>query len=197
MSLEAERARLAAVIGALAGPPPPTLADFVQLFSPRSLEKREAFVSAGTTPTSIAFVCEGLLRMYYPRPDGRESNKSFVAENELCAAFEALLDGRPTRLAIECLEPTRLLVASYAEVRSLYDRDPYWDRVGRCVAERLYVKKVRKEAQLLMGSASERYEVFLTECAGIEARVPDYHVASYLGITPESLSRIRRARARS
>ena len=194
MSAPDDRARLGAVLTVIAGELPASGEDFLALFRPTTLDKNEPWVRAGSSPKTIAFVREGLLRMFYTRDDGREVNKSFITEDGLCGALESLLDGAPTRLAIEALEPTRLLVADYARVTSFYAIDPYWERLGRIFAERLYVKKVRKEAQLLMDTAASRYERFLSEHPAVEARVPDYHIASYLGITPESLSRIKRSR---
>lgn len=132
--------------------------------------------------------------MYYERGDGRDFNKGFISEGGFCGAIEALITEAPTRLNIEALEPSRLLVFPHRHLRSLYDRDPYWERVGRCFAERLLVKKVRKEAALLMDSASERYEAFLADNPSLENRIADYHVASYLGVAPETLSRLKRAR---
>ncbi|MEM9074397.1 MAG: Crp/Fnr family transcriptional regulator [Myxococcota bacterium] len=184
---------LLGVIRHLAGTPPSR--DFLDLFRPLSLDRGDVFEPAGEPATRIAFIESGLLRMFYTRADGRAFNKSFVAELDFCAALESLLDGRPSRLSIEALEPSRLLVARYADFRALYDVDPYWERLGRLFIERLYLKKARKEAAFLLDSAAERYETFLREYPALEARVPDYHVASYLGVTPESLSRLRKARA--
>lgn len=74
---------------------------------------------------------------------------------------------------------------------SLYKRHRCWETLGRKLAEGLYIKKEMKERLLLMNTAEERYLQFLKEFPGLEKRVPQYHIASYLGITPVSLSRIR------
>lgn len=157
----------------------------------RCLERGAHLVRAGERPTTVAFVAEGLLRLYYGRADGREFNKSFVAAPDFASAHEALLTGEASRLAIQALEPTRLVVLDYAVLTSFYERDIVWQRMARLFVEGLYVKKARKEAALLMDSAAERYRTFTTECGHLEGRIADYHIASYLGITPEALSRLK------
>ena len=89
-----------------------------------------------------------------------------------------------------------MLEFDYGLVRAFYDRSAYWQRFGRLNAERLYVKKARREAALLMDPPLARYEAFLREYGADAERIRGYHVASYLGITPEALSRLRKSRRR-
>lgn len=189
-----ERAASEAMRGFLSQAGPLPAADWQELerhLRHRRLERGAHLVRAGERPTTVAFVAEGLLRLYYGRDDGREFNKSFVAAPDFASAHEALLTGEPSRLAIQALEPSRLVVLDYDVLTSFYERDMAWQRMARLFVERLYVKKARKEAALLMDSAAERYRTFLAEYGPLEARIPDYHIASYLGITPEALSRLK------
>ncbi len=191
-------ASLRATLTHFAGEPPEVLwEEFRGFMRLRTMKKGEAFAREGEHTHSVAFVASGLFRMFYRRPDGRELNKSFVAENDFVGSFEALLSGDVNRLAIECMAPATVLEFTFAKARALHDRHHYWQRFGRLLAERLYVKKARREAALLMDTALERYEVFLQEHPELAERVPDYHIASYLGITPEALSRLKKARVRS
>jgi CRP-like cAMP-binding protein len=109
-------------------------------------------------------------------------------------AFESLLVREPSSVAIECLVPASLYELPYERVCELQERDPFWQRFGRLLAERLYVKKARREAELLLDSASQRYERFLERHREVVDEIPGYQVAAYLGITAEALSRIRRKR---
>jgi CRP-like cAMP-binding protein len=161
---------------------------------PRQLARGEHLIRLGEPVTCVALVCSGLLRIYYPRPDGRDYIKSFVWAPDFVAAFESLLMREPSSVAIECLVPASLYELSYERVRELQERDPFWQRFGRLFAERLYVKKARREAELLLESASQRYERFLDRHQEVVDQIPGYHVAAYLGITAEALSRIRRKR---
>lgn len=157
-----------------------------------TLAKGQHFLRAGSRATTVGYVAEGLLRLYYHGGDGKEFNKSFVFAPDLVSGHESLISGAPSRLSIEALEPTRLLVVPYATLSRLYEEDIAWQRLGRVFTELLYVKKARKEAALLMDSATDRYQAYLDEYGALEGRVADYHVASYLGITPEALSRLKR-----
>jgi CRP-like cAMP-binding protein len=189
-------AALRQLVARLAGEPIPYLDEFTALFRRRSLDKGEFLVRAGDSSDTVAFVGSGVARMFYTRRDGKEFNKGFVSPPDFVSALEALITRTPTSLSIQALSPMQLLVASYAELSKFYDRDMYWQRAGRLIVERVYVKKVRREASLLMDSAAERYAAFLAEHHAALDQVADYHVAAYLGITPEALSRLRRARAK-
>lgn len=176
-----------------AGAPPPAQWEaFAAGFRLRTLAKATYLVHVGERTSQIAFVAEGLLRMVYLREDGREFNKTFVASRDFAGVLESLVTGEASRLSIQCLEETTVLEADYAHACSFYRQDVYWERFGRLFAERLYVRKARREAALLMDSPASRYRTFLIEYAQIAERVPDYHIASYLGVTPETLSRLRR-----
>lgn len=181
-------------VRAIGGVPIPYFDEFAALFRHRALEKGEHFARAGELPTSVGFVYSGIARMYYTRRDGKEFNKGFVSAPDFVSALEALITKTPTPLAIRALTPMQLLVAPYDGVAGFFERDMYWQRLGRLVVEHVYVKKARREASLLMNTAAERYEQFLAEHRQIAGQVPDYHIASYLGITPQALSRLRHAR---
>ncbi len=177
-----------------AGPPP---AEHWQALKARlrlqRITKGQWVNQAGDRPTELQFVCAGLLRMYYLRPDGREFNKSFLADPSFAADMVSLLEGSPSRMYIQCLEDSYLLSWNYQNLTELYQADAYFQKLGRLMAEHLYVKKIKREAALLMDSAGQRYEDFLQEYGSLENRLPDYHIASYLGITPEALSRLKKA----
>jgi CRP/FNR family transcriptional regulator, anaerobic regulatory protein len=168
--------------------------EFSGLFRSRKVDRKAHFLHVGDRASTLGFVVSGLFRLYYTRSDGREFNKSFVAEGHFIAALESLLSGEASRVAFEALEDAELLVAPYEQVAAFYERDMFWQRFGRLHAERLLLRKVRREESLLLDPAPVRYEDFLREHGAIEGRVPAYHVASYLGITPEALSRIKAKR---
>lgn len=163
-------------------------------FRVQHVTKGAHWLRAGERAASLGFVVRGLFRLYYARNDGKEYNKSFIAEHEFLAAIDAMLAQRPSRMSIQALADSEILTVPYADVQAFYERDPFWERFGRLMAERLVVKKLEREAALLMDSAAVRYDAFLRDHGALEARIPDYHVARYLGITPEALSRLKRAR---
>ena len=116
---------------------------------------------------------------------------SFCAENVFVAAYSALLMKQPSRLFIQALEDTKLLVADYSVYRSLSESQAGLQRLNCRIAEFLFIKKERRESALLLDDAKTRYLSFLEEYPGLEARLKQHHIASYLGVTPVTLSRIR------
>ena len=179
------------VLSQLVSPPDPELDEFLKLFQVRSIEKGAYFVRAGDRSTELAFVNAGLLRFFYQTTDGKESYKSFVAENQFTAAYSAFLTGMPTRFSIQALEECHLLICDLHMVVNMFDRHDCWERLGRILAEQLFIKKEAREAEFLLDDAETRYRNFQKQYPGLEGRVAQYHVASYVGITPVALSRIR------
>lgn len=184
---------LRGVLKQVGGELPSDFAEFTSLFRRAKLRKGEVFVRSGEQTQALAFVTSGIARMFYTRNSGKEFNKGFVSAPEFMSALEALLTGSPTGLTIQALSPMTLLVAHYPSVEAFYERDMFWQRVGRRLIEQVYIKKVRREASLLVDTAVERYAKFLAAHTELANLVPDYHIAAYLGITPEALSRLKRA----
>ena len=162
-----------------------------QIFQPAVLQKGSYFVRAGEIPKKLVFVVTGLLRLFYIDVNGAEFNKSFSAENGFVAAYSGLLLQEPSRLFVEALEDSQLLVADYAAYQTLAEGHICWQIINRKIAENLFVKKEKRESELLLDNATTRYLTFLAEYPNLENRLKQYHIASYLGITPVSLSRIR------
>jgi CRP-like cAMP-binding protein len=183
---------LSQVLNQLIAPPKTELEGFLNLFEPRILEPGEYFLRAGDPSTALAFVNSGLLRFFYQTADGKEFNKSFIPENQFAAAYSAFLTGMPARFSTQALEQSHLLVCDLAPVIEMFDLHRCWEKLGRILAEQLYIKKETREAEFLLDDAETRYRNFQNSYPGLEDRLAQYHIASYLGITPVALSRIRR-----
>ncbi|HEY8942766.1 MAG TPA: Crp/Fnr family transcriptional regulator, partial [Polyangiaceae bacterium] len=165
--------------------------DFARLFRSGDYEAGQQLVLPGAPLGDLFFVVEGLLRFYYIDGGGRQWNKSFVGGGTFAGALSSYVLGLPARYAIEALEPTQVLVARWVEVDAAYDRHPAIERLGRRFAEWLAVRKELREQAFLELDAAKRYQVFLEEHAELATRIPNYHIASYLGVTEVTLSRIR------
>lgn len=163
----------------------------VDLFKLVRLDKSAFFIRAGEIPQTFGFVVSGLLRLYYIDAAGVEYTKSFCVENEVVAAYSALLLDQPSRLYIEALEDSCLLIAPYQQYQIVSDQHVSWQIVNRKLAETLFIKKEQRESDLLLDDATARYLKFLQAYPGLEPRLKQHHIGSYLGITPVSLSRIR------
>lgn len=150
--------------------------------------------SAGEVPQTLFFLRSGLVRFYYLTAEGKAFNKNFLKEGSVATSLGSFLEARPSPFFAETLEDTTCTTLPTALVHDLRARDLVWERLIAGFITRLALQKERREASFLLNSAVERYEAFLAEFADIAGRVPQYHIASYLGITPVALSRIRARR---
>jgi CRP-like cAMP-binding protein len=161
-----------------------------RLFHQRTRTKGEFFSLAGDVADRLAFVEDGILRMFYTTPDGKEHNKRFFRAGDW--VLGGLSPGRPTIVSVQALVPCRLQEIAWSVFESATCDSLRWARWTRTrLLAYLDEKQVRENA-LLSTSALERYGVFRREYSDVDERIPLHHVASYLGITPTQLSRLRR-----
>ncbi|RMH50100.1 MAG: Crp/Fnr family transcriptional regulator [Bacteroidetes bacterium] len=170
--------------------------DFASAFHEREFAQGDHLVLAGDVLTDVFFVVEGLLRLYYTDREGREWNKTFAKEGSFTGSIASGLLGVPAPFSIQALEPAVVLAARWDVLEALYDRHPALERLGRRLAEWIVVKKEMKERAFLEQTPTERYLAFVSEEPDLFARLPLYHVASYVGVSEVSLSRIRGRLAR-
>jgi CRP-like cAMP-binding protein len=156
------------------------------------LRRDEKWISEGQKEQDLGIVLEGNIRHYYTR-DGEEKTTYFYFEHHLVSSYISAITATPSQLTIEALTDSRLLAFSYTHLKSLYDHSPKWERFGRLVAEYLAIGLEERMAGLLTMSPEERYLQLLEgNKQKIIERIPQHYIANYLGITPVSLSRIRK-----
>ncbi|MCB2198353.1 Crp/Fnr family transcriptional regulator [bacterium] len=153
--------------------------------------KFDYFAEAGEQVYSIGFVTEGLFRAFYRSSGGDEYNKTFFMPGSFIAPLTALVRGKQNQINLQALIPSRLLIFPYDQFTRLYDRYPELERLVRIVIQQEWAKKEEREIALVTQTARSRYETFLADHPGLEEEIPQYHIASYLGVTPIHLSRIR------
>jgi len=162
------------------------------LFSEIKLNKGKVFAKKGEYSRKIAFVKEGVLRAYYSNDVGEEYSKTFFTKTNLVGAYSSLVTGEKNLITIDCLTSCVLLVAEYNKITALYEKFPKVERLARILAEQFFVRKEKREIELVTLEAKDRYTIFRQEHPLLEQLIPQYHIASYLGISPTQLSRIRR-----
>ena len=183
---------LRASFDAVLGPMPDASWELgARLFSYRPMARDEYLLHAGDVSDWLYFALKGVLRQFYTTEDGKEFNKSFSVEGEPCGSFRSALAREPSRFGIQALESGELLRVRFAELMALFDRDVHWERVGRRGAEYQTLLNEEREAEFLLDTAAVRYRRFRERHPGLGSRIAQYHIASYLGITPVALSRIR------
>jgi len=170
---------------------PESLERLLSCFVQIKLGKGKAFAKKGEYSKNIGFVEKGVLRAYYQNDKGEEYNKTFFTANNFVGAYSSLVSGNVNLIDIDCLTDSILLVANFREIKSLYNQHPKIERLARVLAEQFFVKKEKREIELATLNAKERYSIFKQEHFTLEQLIPQYHIASYLGVSPTQLSRIR------
>ncbi|OCX50504.1 Crp/Fnr family transcriptional regulator [Mucilaginibacter sp. PPCGB 2223] len=162
-----------------------------QLFSERKLKKGEHFLQEGQICRSAALIGTGLVR-YYVNEDGNEGTYYFGSEGDFVCDYESFLPRTPSTKNIQALEDTLLFAISYDNLQRLYREVEAGERLGRLAIEQVFVSILQQLSSFYKDSPELRYQRFLKTFAGISQRVPQYYIASYVGIKPQSLSRIRK-----
>ena len=170
------------------------LAKIDKLFSLRHCKKNEFFLRQNDQPLFSAFVTQGAFREFYSDKNGREYNKVFCFKGDFTGSYYDLEMKRPSTVSIQALTDSTIMVMLHEDYQKLVETDPFWLKAAYAFIRGLLMRKVEKEFQLLTLSASERYDLLRRQHPELENLVPAYHIASYLGITPISLSRIRAQR---
>ncbi|GAB2583371.1 Crp/Fnr family transcriptional regulator [Spirosoma areae] len=183
--------RLKASLDRLLPLTPEEFVHFVTLLTPRKLTKYEHYLRAGEVCTHIAFINQGCLRYYYLK-DGSEFNGQFFFEGSWIGEYQSFLTGKPSIQYFDALENAELLVMQHRDLQKLYTDLPKFERFGRVLAENVVIGSQYRTASLLFDTPEERYLKLISDRPKVVERIPLHHIASYLGIKPESLSRIRK-----
>jgi CRP/FNR family transcriptional regulator, anaerobic regulatory protein len=159
--------------------------------SRRSLKKGEVLLAEGEVHEYVSFVNKGALRMYR-QLNGEEITVHFTFENDYISEYVSFLTRTPSIHYIKALEDSELIEMHYDKVQELYERFPVWQKYGRLIAERLFIQLCERNEDLHYQTPEENYLQLIEHRPYIIERVSQLHIASYLGIQPESLSRIRK-----
>lgn len=170
-------------------------ADFTTFYGylrPLALRKRQHLLQAGEGCSYYAFVTQGCLRSYSLTTEGHEHTLQFAPEDWWISDLYSLLTRQPSTMNIDALEDSQLLLLDQADLETIYAACPVFERYFRLLMQSRYVVLQERVNASLSQTATEKYQHFLSKYPTIAQRVPQHVIASYLGITPESLSRVRR-----
>lgn len=169
---------------------PEEMDELVKHFIPHRFSKKEMILAAGEFSNTAYFVAEGLVRIYYVK-EGKEITNWFIKENMVFAPTYSILTGGANYSNYEALEDTIVLQIQYSVLESFYSKYHKMEHMGRKLIEAYYGAFMKKTFNVLFLSAEERYSLFIRDNADLLNRVPLRYIASYLGITQETLSRLR------
>ena len=158
----------------------------------RQLDAGDMLVCAGDRAESIYLVVAGLLRLFYLSPDGKERNKAFFGPGEITGAISAILTQGPAPFSIQALEKTTLLRSNFSQFQHFIQQSSRGSALYIELLTEAFIRNERREAMLLTCDAERRYRWLLEHEADLLQRVPQYHIASYLGVDAVSLSRIKK-----
>lgn len=165
------------------------------LFEPflktRKIAAKEYVLSAGKTCREIGFINHGSFRTFY-LSDDKEINTHFVFENDFVVDYDSFLEAKPSRYCIQALEDSEIVTFNLQALLHAYDQSRNWERFGRVMAEKSYQMTTHRVESFLFLDGEQRYLDLLKNEPQIFDRIPLYHIASYLGMERESLSRLRK-----
>ena len=167
------------------------LDSFISLFNSLSLKKGEYFIKEGQYKKQLGLIKKGCMYCYYLK-DGEQVIDEFSLDNEFITDYYSYLTNSPANKNVRCIEDTEMLVLDFEVLKTKFSNSKNYEKVGRKMAEGLLINWQQKAKSLMLDDAETRYLNLISKRADLVQRVPQYLIASYLNVKPETLSRIRR-----
>ncbi len=169
---------------------PQQQAELLKFMKLQELPKDTVLLNQGEVSNYLHFLLEGVVRSVYLK-DGKEITSWFGFQGRVISCYYSFISRKPCSESIVVISDCKLLSISYENIQFLYTQDPIWNKLGRLMVEHYYVEAQERVTSLQSLSAAERYDQLLQQYPNILEQVKLGHIASYLGITQETLSRIR------
>src|SRR5215204_251085 len=163
---------------------------FSSKLSRQQFPKRMVVLKTGQIERYLSFIQEGIIRFYVPREEN-DLTFSFAFDNSFVSAYDSFLLQTPVTYHVETLTDCTLWRVSYNDLQEIYRETEVGNLIGRQAGEDLFLKKSKRELSLLNDTAEQRYLNLFTEQPQLIKEIPLKYIASYIGITPQALSRIR------
>lgn len=170
--------------------------DFVAPWKPISFRRDSIIIETGQVENWFYFIYQGVTRGYFLR-NGEDISVGFAYNGDFLSAIDSWISRQPTLYYLGCLTDIQALRIHYDDLQALYDRYKFAERWGRRLMEEILFGLGQREISVLSFSAEERYDRLMQNAPHIGQLVAQKHLASYLGMKPETFSRIRRKRTRS
>lgn len=153
--------------------------------------KKALLLKTGQVEKYLSFVEKGIIRYFIPGED-KDLTFGFAFDNAFMSAYDSFLSQTPSAYQVETLSETVLWRLSYSNLQDIYSETGVGNLIGRFASEDLFLKKAKRELSLLHDTAEQRYVNLFTERPHLIQYIPLKYIASYIGITPQALSRIRK-----
>ena len=158
----------------------------------RKIKRRQFILQEEDVCKHYTFVAEGCFKKFQVDQKGTEHNLQFIAENDWIMEIDSFYNEKPSRVFIEAIEPSIILQITKPDLINLFMSNPKFNRNFRVIIENRFVELENRVLQAISSTAEERYLTFLAQYPKLSQRLPNTQIASYLGITPEFLSKIRK-----
>lgn len=168
---------------------------FVSLHEYMSLKKGAKLIKNGQVESYLYYISDGVLRSYLNKEkndDVKEITISLVFPDRFYSAYDSFISQTPCEFTTECVTDVELYRISYDNLQSIYDKTDFGQKVEKLATEQLYLTKSKREKSLLSDSVDERYLYLLNKHPQKIHQVPLKYIASYIGVTPQALSKIRK-----
>lgn len=166
---------------------------FENILDFRVFKKKEFLLKVGEYCKGIFFVVEGTIRSFHLNANGNEVCSSFYFENDFIREFESLVNEEPSQTNIQAIEDCSVYYIGKSQLQALYEESAIFLRIGRVILEKLTIQERKHSMILTSFSPKDRYLTLINNNPILIKKVPLQYLASYLGITRESLSRIRKS----
>jgi CRP-like cAMP-binding protein len=162
-----------------------------QLFKEKKIKKGDFFLAEGQVCKQVGFILKGLMR-YYINHDGEEKTYAFAQENNFICNYESFLPQTPSTKIIQALEDCEILQISFTDLQIFYKTISEGERFGRLVIGQVFIQLLQDLSSFYTDTPEYRYDQFVKKHPDLQQRISQYHIASYVGVKPQSLSRIRK-----
>lgn len=166
------------------------LTDFQKIMKKESFSKKELLHNEGTVCNHLFLIEKGIARSFYYK-DGKDITAHFAIENGTITAIDSFIQRKNSRYNIELLEDSEIISISHQDMHDLLQEKPQYEKYIRIFLEQIYIDLAERIEDLLFHTAKERYDKLVENTPNLLQRVNLKHIASYIGITQETLSRIR------
>ena len=160
-------------------------------YKPLTARRNEILLEKGKISQYMYFIAKGCLRILLIDDAGQEATRFLMFEGQMGTAFPSFVLKQPSKASIQCVEPSEMLVIGYSDYQRLIDEMPCWETMTRLNLERAYIDAIERIESLITMDARERYDILLKQNPIIVQRLPNKIVADYLGISQETLSRLK------
>lgn len=153
--------------------------------------QKHLLIKVGQIETHLSFIEKGVIRFYIPKEEN-DITFGFAFAGNFVSAYDSFLTKQPSSYCLETLSETTVWQLSFDDLQTIYRETEIGNTIGRKAAEELFLKKKKRELSLLTNTAEQRYLNLFTEQPHLLQHIPLKYIASYIGITPQALSRIRK-----